>query len=189
MHRDSLRNPVPCAKPRRFRNIDLGFWRQTHSSRCIRRSTTTLSLSSSVLSQSNRNTMSSGAFMSPYIRLRLTSARLLMFGLFCCTSEPAGCPSRGDEVTEPDRPVTAITIFFPTVECQNVATMLGRWFVRGKNSSLDRIITKLSSLRKVRVGNCCRQFSKLPSPQDFPSLLGPNIDSIILPLPQAWPAA
>jgi len=42
---------------------------------------------------------------------------------------------------KPIAPVTAITTFFPTVESQNVANMLGRWSVRIKNSSLDRINT------------------------------------------------
>ena len=36
-----------------------------------------------------------------------------------------------------------MTIFFPTVESQKATTKLGRWTVRGKNSSLDCLITTL----------------------------------------------
>ena len=92
---------------------------------------------------------------------------------------------------KPIAPVTAITVFFPTVESQNLANMLDRWSMRGKTSSLDRIITKLSSLMREGQGRELLQtiFPSCNLLKALNSAARPDIDSIILPLPQAWPAA
>ena len=54
-----------------------------------------------------------------------------------------------------------------------MATMLGRWSIRGKDSSLDRIITNsLHWCEKVRIGTVADNFSKPLISTVLASLLG-----------------